>query len=81
MKKIISVDGAKGGVGKSFFTTCLVDTAKNYCNKDFLLIEAKKALKISLPFLDQFGTGFGKSEVSKLSNEFKEWMESDRHEP
>lgn len=40
MKKIISVDGAKGGVGKSFFTTCLVDTAKNYCNKDFLLIEA-----------------------------------------
>ena len=48
--------------------------------KDFLLIEAKKALKISLPFLDQFGTGFGKSEISKLSNEFKEWIRSDRHE-
>ena len=48
--------------------------------KDFLLIEAKKALKISLPFLDQFGTGFGKSEVMNLSNEFKEWIRSDRHE-
>lgn len=39
MKSIISVDGGKGGTGKSVTCTAIIDTALT-CNKSVLLIEA-----------------------------------------
>lgn len=64
--------------------------------KDFLLIEAKKAFGIMYSALEHTGRtissgpreGFCEEpftcpccRVMDLSNEFKEWMESDHHEP
>lgn len=39
MKKIFSVDGGKGGTGKSIFCSCAIDAAIN-CGKKVLFVEA-----------------------------------------